>query len=228
MKLTKILSVIFLPITIILFLLSLVLFSNTFLPDNFLYKLIYDLVKNISIIKTDKTTTLMYVVISACIVLIDIIILILANMSIKDKEQKFLKDKCYGFEYIEDGEQITVIAKYENKKDGYGKGNDEPFNILPTMIQKLFNKGYSRLLHVQMTPDQAEHNGKRYFILAKGQDNLKYHEPIIGLNKRQYPNPNNPNYIDIVYEYYYRGNNMLVVAEDGSRMMCTRSKKRKE
>ena len=216
------------PITIVVFLLSLVLFSNQILPNNISYTFLYNLIKDVPLIKTDKMTTIMYVAISACIILIDVIVLILVNMSIKDKETKFLKEKCYGFDYKEEGEQITVIAKYENKKDGYGKGNDEPFNVIPEMIQKLFNKGYSRLLHIQMTPDQSQHEGKRFFIFGKGNDDLKYHEPIIGLNKGQYINSTNPNYIDIVYDYYYRGNNSPVFAEDGSRLIFVRTKKRRE
>ena len=226
MKFIKVLCILFLPITIVVFLLSLVLFSNQILPDNIAYTFLYNLIKDIPLIKTDKMTTIMYVAISACIILIDIIVLILANMSIKDKKAKFLKDKCYGFDYKEEGEQITVIAKYENKKDGYGKGNDEPFSVIPEMIQKLFNKGYSRLLHIQMTPNQSQHEGKRFFIFSKGNDDLKYHEPIIGLNKGQYVNPTNPNYVDTVYDYYYRGNNAPVYAEDGSRLFYIRSRKR--
>ena len=227
MKLIRVLCVILLPVTIVILLLSLALFSNSFLPDNFLYKLVYGLVKNISFIKTDKKTTLMYVLICGGIVLIDIIMLVLANMSIKDKKAKFLKERCVGFKYIQLGDEMTVIAKYDHKKNGYGEGQDEPFGILPFMFQKLFNKGYVRVLHIEMNLGGEHYDGRRYFIFAKGKDNLKYHEPIIGLNYKQTPNAINPQYIDIVYEYVYRGNGMLVTAEDGTTLFYTCSKKRK-
>ena len=227
MKLIRVLCIILLPITILIMLISFALLSNSFLPDNFAYKLIYGLVKNISFIKTDKQTTLMYVLIAGGIVLIDIIMLILANMSIKDKKAKFLKERCMGFKYIELGDEMTVIAKYEHKRNGYGEGQDEPFGVLPFMFQKLFNNGYTRLLHVEMNLGGTHYDGRRYFIFAKGKDDLTYHEPIIGLNVKQNVNATNPHYVDIVYEYIYRGNGMLVTAEDGTTLFYNCTKKRK-